>query len=51
MKIKPPLCLELPGKEAYMTKPAGGAVEIDWQFAQSCYNSVKKYGQMYLECT
>ena len=31
MKIVPPLCLELPGKEAYMPRPDGSAVEIDWQ--------------------
>ena len=31
MKIVPPLCLELPGTEAYMPRPEGGAVEIDWQ--------------------
>ena len=31
MKIVPPLCLELPGKEAHMPWPDGGTVEIDWQ--------------------
>ena len=31
MKIMLPLCLEWPGKEAYMPKPDGGAVKIDWQ--------------------
>ena len=31
IKIVPPLCLVLPGKEAYMPSPEGGAVEIDWQ--------------------
>ena len=31
MKIVPPLYLELPGKEAYMPRPEGGAVEIHWQ--------------------
>ena len=31
MEIMPSLCLELPGKEAYMPRPEGGTVEIDWQ--------------------
>ena len=31
MKIMPPLCLEWADKEAYMPRPDGGTVEIDWQ--------------------
>ena len=31
MEIVRHLCLELPVKEAYLPRPAGGAVEIDWQ--------------------
>ena len=31
IKVMPPLCLVLPDKEAYMPRPDGGTVEIDWQ--------------------
>ena len=31
MEIVPHLCLELPVKEAYLPRPEGGTVEIDWQ--------------------
>ena len=38
----PHLCLHLMGKEACMARPAGGAVQIDWQLLSPVTAAVEK---------
>ena len=50
MKIVNPLCLELPGKETYMSRPEGGAVEIDWQLLSPVTTDLKRSSLKHFEC-
>ena len=51
VEIVPHVCLELPGKEAYMPRSARGVVEIDWQLLSpvttSCEDRIRAAVSIY----